>query len=137
MPSVTTMDILKIAAANPEVTVPADGLELLGKQTRRNKYGAVRVQFDDLKFDSKAEMRRYGELRLLEITGQIDNLELQPVYLLPGGIKYKGDFRYTEHGQTVVEDVKGGKGTQTRVFINKWKQVKELYPDVVWRLVET
>lgn len=137
MGKVTTMDILKIAAANPDVHVPADGMELLSpKGQRKNKYNAVRVEWEGIRFDSKREMARYGELRLLELTGEISNLELQPVYQLPGKIKYKADFRYIEDGQVIVEDVKGGTATQTRTFINKWKQVNELYPDVVWRLVE-
>ena len=127
---------LKVAAENPDATIPPEGWEYLRGQGKSNKYNAVRVSFDDIKFDSKREMARYGELRLLEMTGQIEKLEVQPVYMLPGKIKYKGDFRYVEQGKVIVEDVKGGKATQTRTFINKWKQVKELYPDVEWRLIE-
>ena len=129
---------LKVAAENPDATIPTEGWEYLRGQGKgkRNKYNAVRVSFDDMNFDSKREMARYGELRLLEMTGQIEKLEVQPVYMLPGKIKYKGDFRYVEQGKVIVEDVKGGKATQTRTFINKWKQVKELYPDVEWRLIE-
>ena len=127
---------LKVAAENPDATIPPEGWEYLQGKGKRNKYNAVKCSFDDMKFDSKREMARYGELRLLEMTGQIEKLEVQPVYMLPGKIKYKGDFRYVEQGKVIVEDVKGGKATQTRTFINKWKQVKELYPDVEWRLIE-
>ena len=127
---------LKVAAENPDATIPPEGWEYLQGKGKSNKYNAVRVSFDDMKFDSKREMARYGELRLLELDGQIEKLEVQPVYMLPGKIKYKGDFRYVEQGKVIVEDVKGGKATQTRTFINKWKQVKELYPDVEWRLIE-
>lgn len=140
MPNVTGMDLLKIAAANPDATVPPEGLELLnGKQAKRNKFGAVRVTFEDMKFDSKAELRRYGELRYLELAGQISNLEVQPVYQLHAGVKYRADFRYIENGKTVCEDVKGGgkRGTVTPVFRMKWKQAQELYPDIDWRLIET
>lgn len=138
MPRVTAMDVLKIAAANPDVSVPDEGTEILAnhRARKRNKFGNQWQEFDGHKFQSKAEMVRYGELRLLILAGEIGDLELQPVYQLPGGIKYKADFRYQEDGQTVVEDVKGGKATQTRTFINKWKQVNELYPDIIWRLIE-
>jgi len=138
MPNVTGMDLLKIAAANPDATVPPEGLELLnGKQAKRNKYGNQWTEFDNHRFQSKAEMRRYADLRLLVMSGHISSFELQPVYKLPGGIKYKGDFRYTENGVTIVEDVKSIATRQNRTFINKWKQCQELYPNVVWRLIET
>lgn len=137
MPKITSLDILKIAAANPDVIIPSEGMEILKTKGKRNKFNAIRCEHDGIKFDSKAEMYRYFDLDILQRSGQISNLELQPVYQLPGGITYKADFRYIEDGTTVVEDVKGGKATQTRVFINKWKQVNELYPDVDWRLIET
>lgn len=100
---------------------------------RRNKYNAQRVSFDGLTFASKAEMARYGELRLLELTGAIAGLECQPRFTLTGGVIYVADFRYVEGERVIVEDVKG---VQTRVFINKWKQVKVLYPSIEFRIVE-
>lgn len=124
---------LQNALANPDVHVPPEATE---KPKRRNKYNAVRCEWEGIRFDSKREMARYGELRLLELGNEIADLTLQPVFELPGGIKYKADFQYTEGGRVVVEDVKGGKATQTRVFLNKWKQVNELYPDIDWRLIE-
>lgn len=126
-------DVLKIALANPDVIVPP---EAIGKPAKRNKFGNVPVVFDNIRFDSKAEMVRYSDLRLLELTGHISDLETQPVFVLTAGVKYKGDFRYIEAGKVIVEDVKGGKATQTRVFLNKWKQVKFLYPDIDFRLIE-
>jgi hypothetical protein len=131
-------DALKIARDNPEVILPPEAIEYLaGKGKRKgNKFNAVRCEFQGMKFDSKAEMARYGDLRLLELNGHISDLETQPVFVLTAGVKYKGDFRYIEAGKVIVEDVKGGKATQTRVFLNKWKQVKVLYPDVEFRLIE-
>lgn len=102
---------------------------------KRNKFNAQRCEFNGLKFDSKAEMRRYGDLRLLELTGQISVLEVQPVFELHAGVKYRGDFRYIENGKTICEDVKS-KPTATASFKIKWKQVKELYPDVDFRIIE-
>lgn len=73
-------------------------------------------RMDTINFDSMAEAKRFGELRLLEKAGQITELKLQPRYELRanGGRKigtYVADFRYldTERGGgVVVEDVKGG-----------------------------
>ena len=98
--------------------------ELGKKSSRGNKFNAQRCEFNGIHFDSKAEMVRYGDLRLLELTGTISALEVKPVYELPAGIKYIADFRYIEAGKIIVEDVKGGKATQTSTFKNKWKQVK-------------
>lgn len=133
MPNITGMDLLKIAAANPDATVPPEGLELLnGKQAKRNKFGEVRVTFDDMKFDSKAEMARYSVLRYMELMGEISQLDVHPVFQLHAKVKYVADFRYVEQGKTIVEDVKG---VETAVFRVKWKQVRELYPDIDFRIV--
>lgn len=84
------------------------------------KYNAKKTVVDGITFDSKKEAARYSQLKLLEKTGVIYNLELQPRFLLQDKFRYKGeafrkveyiaDFRYTDKtGATVVEDVKGYK----------------------------
>lgn len=91
----------------------------------RSKYGATRVQIDGHTFASKAESKRYLQLKELERLGQIDSLELQPKYELAPSVRYSdaaratpalryiGDFRYRDHlGELVVEDVKGGPVTE-------------------------
>lgn len=45
MPKITGNDILKIALANPHVTVPPEALDAL-KPAKRNKYGAVACEFN-------------------------------------------------------------------------------------------
>ena len=86
----------------------------------RNKFGAIKTTVDNIKFDSKAEARRYVDLKLLLRTGKIKDLKLQPRYeILPGytieGKRvrptfYKPDFEYLdESGKKIVEDVKGVK----------------------------
>jgi len=84
-----------------------------------NKYNNKKCYLDGYKFDSKAEMARYEELKLLVRAKEIFDLELQPKFLLQasfriGGGKminkfiYKADFKYTDQdGKVVVEDVKG------------------------------
>lgn len=98
-----------------------------------SKYGAIKTEVDGLVFASKAEARRYGELRLLERAGKIAGLELQPRYrLVVNGVligTYVGDFRYEEDtaepfDPEVVEDVKGVK---TPVYRLKKKLMKAIY----------
>lgn len=65
---VTANDALRIALANPDIVVPPEALDAL-KQAKRSKYGNIKTDFDGLRFDSKAEMQRYGDLRILQMTG--------------------------------------------------------------------
>lgn len=83
-----------------------------------NKYGANKIHVDGMTFDSKAEYRRWCELKLLERTGEITELkrqvpfEIVPKYRYQTGeiqraLHYIADFTYKENGRLVVEDVKG------------------------------
>ena len=84
-----------------------------------SKYKARKTVVDGITFASQAEARRYGELKLLERAGVISDLTLQPVYQLAPAVRlgdkqrmkpalrYQADFRYTQDGAFVVEDVKG------------------------------
>lgn len=47
-----------------------------------SKYKNIKVMVDGIKFDSKAEARRYAELKLMEDTGHIKELKLQPKFEL-------------------------------------------------------
>ncbi|MEM7317343.1 MAG: DUF1064 domain-containing protein [Planctomycetota bacterium] len=100
---------------------------------KRNKFGAIRVKgTPDGDFDSKAEYKRWCELKLLEKAGHIDLLERQVPYVLHAGRIPIGkiiiDFRYREPGfGFVLEDKKGGKATQTRLFKWKAKHLKAEY----------
>lgn len=76
---------------------------------------------DGFVYDSRTEMLRGLDLKLLERAGEIQGLERQVKFPLEyicscGGIKvmagkrpahYTADFVYTEKGRRVVEDVKG------------------------------
>ena len=99
---------------------------------------------DGILFASKAEMRRYQELKLMERSGAIKNLERQPVYVLTEpftdsdgkkqrAIKYIGDFRYSVGVRVVVEDVKG---FWTEVAKLKVKMFKQRYPGIIFREVK-
>ena len=85
-----------------------------------------------IKFDSKREAARFDELMLMLKAGKIRDLRLQAdftlqeAYTLPNGnrvraIRYRADFAYYENGNLVIEDVKGGKATKTRVYEIKKK----------------
>lgn len=82
-----------------------------GRKPRRNKFGNVRTVVDGRTFDSKAEARRYQELKRLQIAGAISGLRLQVRFpLRVNGVtvaNYLADFVYVRDGRRVVEDVKG------------------------------
>jgi hypothetical protein len=88
----------------------------------KNKYHAKKCEWDGEVFDSKKELQRYKELKLLEKAGEIQNLRRQVKYvLIPSQridgkvvereVAYKADFVYEADGETVVEDAKGVKTT--------------------------
>lgn len=92
------------------------------------KYRNVPTIVDGIRFDSKAEARRYGDLKLLERAGEIRDLRLQPRYpLTVNGVKvceYRADFAYLDRtGTPITEDVKG---VSTKDFIIKAKLFKAL-----------
>lgn len=95
-----------------------------------NKYYNKKTKIDGIKFDSQLEAKRYKELKLMEQTGLIKDLILQPKFILQEKFKYKNktyrkieyiaDFSYfsIEDDVLVIEDVKGVK---TDVFKLKEK----------------
>jgi hypothetical protein len=94
----------------------------------KNKYHAKRT-YSNLCgrwFSSIVEAKRGEELHLLMLAGEIAELEYQPTYLLSKKpkITYTPDFRYVEHGEIIVEDVKG---VLTRDSRTKIAWIKEKY----------
>ncbi len=82
------------------------------------KYRNIKTVVDGITFDSIKESRRYGELKLLERSGRITGLQVQPSFRIVVNdcliCTYKADFCYTTEtphaeGLLVVEDVKGFK----------------------------
>ena len=78
-----------------------------------SKYNNTRINTPDGWFDSKKELARWTQLRLLERAGGIANLRRQVEYeLVPKmgplrRIVYRADFVYEQKGKRVVEDTKG------------------------------
>lgn len=72
-------------------------------------------RLDFVKWDSKAELRRFGELNLLRLAGKISRLETQvrfPLLAFNDGKpvkvgEYVADFVYQRDGARVIEDAKG------------------------------
>ena len=108
-----------------------------------SKYNNKKTQVDMYLFDSAKEAKRYRDLVLLERAGEIQNLELQPRFLLQEGFKknnkkwrkleYVADFKYIENGKTVVEDVKG---FETKEFKIKRKIFEYKYPDLELKIIK-
>lgn len=55
-----------------------------------NKYRNKKVIVEDYVFDSIAESKRYKELALLQRVGEIQDLQLQPKFLLQESFKKNG-----------------------------------------------
>lgn len=112
--------------------------------TRHSKYRAVKCRIDGIVFASKAEGRRYCELKLLQRTGKISDLTLQPSFTLQEkftdnegekhrAIRYVGDFSYIENGKQIIEDVKGA---ETKEFLIKAKMFRRLFPQFILRITK-
>ena len=76
-----------------------------------NKYGAIKVNRDGIKFDSKKEAVRYGQLKMMKKAGEIKDFTHQvPFFYLHGDqkmFKYIADFVVVHLDDSrTVEDVK-------------------------------
>ena len=107
---------------------------IIPKKTRRpNKYFAKKTVAMGLKFDSRWEAERWGQLKAMERAGVVTQLERQITYELSiNDVKicnYIADFRYLleeEDGlsRLVVEDAKG---ILTPEFKLKKKMMKAIH----------
>lgn len=140
------MDISKFspkAKAQIAMKLAAQTREKAEREQNKRKYNNTPTEriADDgktIKFPSQAEARRFDELMLLWKAGKIHELKLQPQftlqesYVTPEGvrvraIKYVADFSYNAGNGLIVEDVKGGKATQTRVYKLKKKLMQDRF----------
>ena len=105
---------------------------------KRNKFNAVLVKADGHTFQSKAEHKRYCELKILERGCEISDLKVHPKFpIFINNVKVcdvLGDLEYIENGKWIVEDVKGQDTAMSRF---KRKLVKAAYPSVDWRVIKT
>ena len=71
-----------------------------------SKYHAKKVRYNGIDFDSKKEMQRYAELRLLEKAGKIFDLQLQKTFeLVPA--QYETSTEYYKKGKHKGERKQG------------------------------
>jgi hypothetical protein len=90
---------------------------LIQDERKRSKYNNHRFTDSEGVWDSKKERERWGQLRILESAGKIQELDKKiPYELIPVSMKhgkrlravvYIADFVYIEDGNKIVEDVKG------------------------------
>ena len=91
-----------------------------------NKYGNKKTVVDGITFDSIAESIYYQNLKILVSTGFVKYFLRQVQFDLPGGVKYKCDFKVAWKGGAIeYVDVKGH---VTAMFKLKKKQVEAIYP---------
>ncbi|WP_278648359.1 DUF1064 domain-containing protein [Pandoraea pnomenusa] len=84
---------------------------------KRSKYSNKKCEVDGIRFDSRAEARRWSQLLAMQERGEICALERQVVYVLAPGVvingrkapplRYVADFVYERGEETLIEDVKG------------------------------
>src|SRR5262245_8678725 len=77
-----------------------------------HKYKAIPTEVDGIVFPSKKQAVRYQELKILERTRLISDLQLEVWFdITVNGMKicrYRADFSYkNKHGDTIIEDTKG------------------------------
>jgi hypothetical protein len=105
---------------------------------KRLKYRNIPITVNGIKFDSKAEYKRFVELESLQKAGKISNLqmqkdfELQPSFQDNQGekrrsIKYIADFVYKENGAVIVEDLKSKITAEDSTYIIKKKMLLWLF----------
>jgi len=86
----------------------------------KTKYKNTKIEEAGHKFDSKRELKRWHELLMLELSGEITNLRRQVRYeLIPSLVRedgskerpcsYVADFVFDRAGRECVEDSKGFK----------------------------
>lgn len=94
--------------------------------SKPRKYRNKPTVVDGIRFDSKAEAKRYGELKMLKQAGEVLWFARQVSFDLPGGIRYVADFVVCWRAEnclhyTTVEDVKG---FRTKEYVMKKKLMK-------------
>jgi len=106
---------------------------------KKSKYNSSKIKIDGIKFDSKLEANCYIFLK-----DKVENLELQPRFLLQDKFKYKNktirkieyvaDFRFNYKGVDYIID---SKGLETPLFKLKYKLLVCKYPELNFYTVKS
>lgn len=140
------MDLNDITRMSPQAQRQI--MDKLGAAMKSSKYSNRKTKVGELTFDSKKEADCFRELVLLQRSGKIRRLKIQPEYTLQEAytdfetgehiraIRYRADFSYERKTKTdqngecywisVVVDVKSP-ATRTRVYLNKRKMMQERF----------
>lgn len=112
-----------------------------GPKKKASKHKNINTDIDGITFASKAEGRRYQELKLLARSGVITDLEMQVPFVITDscviggrkrpGRKYIADFVYKRDGEYVIEDVKGRKEADPIFSIKRHLMKSVLGLDIV------
>lgn len=110
--------------------------ELNFQVTKRSKYRNVKVEVDGIKFDSKKEAKYYGKLKMLKLSGDVQEFTLQPRYDFKlNGVNlgfYKADFLVIwKSGKVQVTDCKG---FRTPVYQLKKKLLLAIHGITIYEL---
>ena len=96
----------------------------------------VKVKQGDITFDSKKEVAKWNELKMLEKSGLLTNLKRQVKFEIVPKNKderaafYVADFVYeTPSGKRIILDVKSKATRENPLYILKRKLVKNIYKD--------
>lgn len=106
-------------------------------KAKKNKFGAIKTEFDGITFDSKGECEYY---QYLLTKHKKEDIKLQPEFILQEAyvnnkgkkirsITYRADFQI---GNTVIDF----KGMETEVFKIKKKLFEKLYPEYDFQVVK-
>lgn len=103
----------------------------------RNKKESRIIGKQMFSFDSRKEAQRFDQLYLLLKVNKIQDLVIQPEFLLIDTIKHNGitypktkyiaDFKYTQNNQTIVEDVKSDHTARLSTYRVKIKLFLSIY----------
>ena len=107
---------------------------------KKNKYGNTKTKVGNMVFDSKKEAARFQELKMLELSGMIEELKTQVKFSIcpkSGANKrerfYIADFVYKEGGHLIIEDVKSPVTRSNPVYSLKKALVQWQYPHYIFR----
>lgn len=120
-----------------EQQAPAKAIVEMPAAKAEPKYHNIPTEVKNIKFQSKHEGERFGELMLEFMAGTITDLRLQVNFTLLEGyttlenvrirpIVYKADFTHYRGGKYVVEDAKS-RPTKTKVYMMKKKMLRDKY----------
>ena len=134
-----------VKADRPPVVDPAEWAQVVAAQKKANKYHAEAfVDADGVRWHSRQEHERWGELVTLCWAGRISDLRRQVSYLLQPAfrdntgrrvraITLVADFEYREANKTIVEE---WKGFETAVWKMKRKMFAQRYPETELRVMK-